>query len=100
VKPPHRKPLAMGPPDNERPGTTHSDRVNPEEVRKPPQLPHSAVKPNAADRHLGHYGGAWREGFGHGFRDALRIAARRLPPETWHTLAQLADEYELAGGDR
>jgi hypothetical protein len=48
---------------------------------------------------VGRYAHVWREGFGRGFRDALRLAARRLPPHTWPTLAELADQYELAGGD-
>lgn len=39
----------------------------------------------------------YREGFARGFRDALRLAARRLPPETWPVLDALADEHELAG---
>jgi hypothetical protein len=47
----------------------------------------------------GGYAGAWREGFGTGFRDGLRLAARRLPPETWNTLEALADEYDLVGSD-
>jgi hypothetical protein len=52
------------------------------------------------DRHIRTTGAAlWREGFARGFCDALRLAARELPPETWHTLAQLADQYALAGGD-
>jgi hypothetical protein len=54
---------------------------------------------NAAPQRLGRYAGAWREGFGYGFRDALRCAARELGPETWHTLGQLADEFDLAAGD-
>jgi hypothetical protein len=54
---------------------------------------------NAAPRHLGRYASGWREGFAYGFRDALRLAARRLGPETWHALDRLADEFELAGGD-
>lgn len=41
----------------------------------------------------------FREDFARGFRDALRLAARRLPPETWPTLDALADEYDLAGSD-
>lgn len=44
------------------------------------------------------YAAAWRHGFGYGFRDALRLAGRRLGPEAWHTLSRLADEYDLAGG--
>ena len=38
----------------------------------------------------------WREGFAHGWRDALRLAARELPPETWSMLDKLADAYKLA----
>jgi hypothetical protein len=41
----------------------------------------------------------WRDGFAHGFRDALRLAARELPPDTWAALDQLAERYDLAGGD-
>jgi hypothetical protein len=58
-------------------------------------------QPSAAGRHIGRYATAFRHGFGCGFRDALRLAARRLGPETWHTLAQLEDEYSIwwAGDD-
>jgi hypothetical protein len=48
--------------------------------------------------HRAGYGYVWREGFGFGFRDALRLAAR-LPPEAWPTLEALASEFALAGGD-
>lgn len=44
----------------------------------------------------GRHADTFRWGFGCGFRDALRLAARELPPETWHTLDKLADEYGLA----
>jgi hypothetical protein len=44
-------------------------------------------------------GEIWRDGFAYGFRDALRLAARELPPECWPVLHELANEYELAGGD-
>jgi hypothetical protein len=50
-------------------------------------------------QHIGGYAHAWREGFGQGWRDALRCAARRLPPETWAILDALACEYQLAGSD-
>jgi hypothetical protein len=40
---------------------------------------------------------AWRECFGYGFRDALRLAARELGPEAWPTLRELAEQYDLAG---
>jgi hypothetical protein len=54
----------------------------------------------AAPRHLGRYACGWRDGFGYGFRDALRLAGRRLPPEYWHIVEALADEFDLAGGDQ
>jgi hypothetical protein len=41
----------------------------------------------------------WRDGFCHGFLDALRCAARRTDdPEVWGMLSRLAEEYTLAGG--
>ena len=45
------------------------------------------------------YAAAWRAAYARGFRDALRLAERRLGPEAWHTLSRLADEYDLAGSD-
>lgn len=39
----------------------------------------------------------WREGYAAGFHDALRLAERELPPETWAVLYQLATRYDLAG---
>jgi hypothetical protein len=48
----------------------------------------------------GRYAQAWRCGFGAGFADALRLAARRIDdPHVWATLSTLADEFELAGCD-
>lgn len=48
----------------------------------------------------GRYGDVWRQGFGCGFRDALRVAARRVDdPAVWLMLSRLADEYDLAAGD-
>ena len=53
-----------------------------------------------APRRLGSYAQAWRQGFGRGFQDALRIAARRTDdPQVWTLLSQLADEFSLAGSD-
>ncbi len=87
------------PPNEERPGATAGDRVNPE-VRKPPSPPHSASDPSAAPRQCGRYADAWRWGFGHGFRDALRLAARRIDdPRVWMVLDELASDYDLAGSD-
>lgn len=46
------------------------------------------------------YAGAWREGFGYGFRDALRLVAREIDdPKVWAALADIADGYALAGCD-
>jgi hypothetical protein len=57
-------------------------------------------QPNAAPRHHGRYAHAWREGFGYGFLDALRLAARRTDdPDVWVMLSRLGEEYTLAGGD-
>lgn len=47
----------------------------------------------------GYYATAWRAGFGAGFHDACRLAARELPPETWATLSDSANRYELARSD-
>jgi hypothetical protein len=42
---------------------------------------------------------AWREGFGYGFRDALRLASRHIDdPHVLAILAELAEYYDLAGG--
>jgi hypothetical protein len=51
------------------------------------------------DRHLGLYAAGWRDGFSAGAADALRVAGRHLPPETWHVVEALADQYDLAAGD-
>lgn len=52
------------------------------------QNPHRQVKRSAAH--------VWRDGFAYGFRDALRLAGRRLPPEARPIIDALADEYDLA----
>jgi hypothetical protein len=41
----------------------------------------------------------YREGFGRGFRHALQLVARQLPPESWAVLDQIANAYDLAGCD-
>lgn len=88
--------ISMGPPEKERPGAHHF--AGP--IRK--SGPHQDHQPkpayNRPHRQCGRYADAWREGFGQGFRDGLRLAGRRLGPEAWHTLSRLADEYDLAGG--
>jgi hypothetical protein len=50
-------------------------------------------------RRVGLYASGWRDGFKAGAADALRVAGRRLPVETWNTIEALADAYELAAGD-
>jgi hypothetical protein len=50
-------------------------------------------------RHIGRYASGWRDGFRAGAADALRVAGRHLPPETWHAIEALADAYELAADD-
>ena len=54
---------------------------------------------NAGPRNIGRYATGWRHGFCAGAIDALRLAARRLPPEAWNVLDDLADAYELAVSD-
>jgi hypothetical protein len=48
---------------------------------------------------IGRYATGWRHGFTAGALDALRLAGRQLPPESWVGIEQLADRYELAGSD-
>jgi hypothetical protein len=43
------------------------------------------------------YAETWRAVYARGFHDALRLAERELPPETWATLQDLAERYDLAG---
>jgi hypothetical protein len=69
--------------------------------------PHTRRQPTTRARHcrcnppVSRYAGAWREGFCYGFRDALRLAARRTDDlEVLVMLSRLAAEYELAGGDQ
>jgi hypothetical protein len=43
---------------------------------------------------VGRRADAWREGFGYGFRDALRLAQRKIDdPAVWVMLDRLADRY-------
>ena len=47
---------------------------------------------------VGRHANIWREGFGCGFRDALRLAAREFDdPAVWLVLDRLAGDYDLAG---
>lgn len=54
---------------------------------------------NVSRPQLGRYGFGWRHGFAAGAIDALRLAARRLPPQAWNVLDDLADAYKLAAAD-
>jgi hypothetical protein len=44
-------------------------------------------------RHIGSGAVIWRHGFRTGAVDALRLAARRLPPDQRAVLEQLSNEY-------
>ncbi|WP_322859151.1 hypothetical protein U8D42_03980 [Mycobacterium europaeum] len=61
--------------------------------------PQHRVHSNARRPRLGMYACGWRAGFAAGAADALRVAGRRLPVETWHIIEVLADQYELAADD-
>ncbi|HSS26058.1 MAG TPA: hypothetical protein VLL82_17050 [Mycobacterium sp.] len=78
-----------GPPERGRPGPTPGTGPTKSEIAKPTN---QVAAYSTVARQRGAYACAWRHGFAFGFRDALRLAARRLPPETWHTLDRLADE--------
>jgi hypothetical protein len=54
---------------------------------------------NAPTRRSTNHSTMWRNGFRSGAIDALRLAGRALPPETWATLDELARKYEAAGDD-
>ncbi len=68
----------------------------------------SAESPRQCCRRIGRHADAWREGFGYGFREALRLAQREVDdPAVWLVLARLADrhdrdpdDFELCGGGR
>lgn len=79
-----------GPPEKEAARNRH------EPGRQPRNAFHMPAY-RAPRRQCGRYADAWREGFAVGFQDALRLAARELPPETWAVLEQLAQRYDLAG---
>jgi hypothetical protein len=87
-----------GPPDERGGAPIHESarRHHPNTTRHHPS---GTSHPSGYRPPIGRYAAAWRHGFGHGFRDALRIAAQELPPETWGTRYRLADRYELAGSD-
>ncbi len=61
--------------------------------------PHQKDQQHQSKRQCGRHADTFRWGFACGFRDALRLAARRLPPETWSTLEALACDYELVSDD-
>jgi hypothetical protein len=85
----------LGPPDKERPGARNSDRVNPK-VGSSPKSPTTAKVTPPRGRCWD--ADSWRYGFGSGFRDALRLAAREIDdPAAREVLDRLADQYYLAG---
>lgn len=57
----------------------------------------TVVEPYGGCHHVGRGGESYRYAFKRGAKDALRIAARRLPPDMWDVVAlleRLSDEYE------
>jgi hypothetical protein len=93
----------LGPPDWEGEGahTPASARHHHHQItgHHPGMFDSTARRP-----HLGRCAHAWREGFGAGFRDALRLAAREIDdPHAWAMLDRLADRYRsdhgLCGSD-
>lgn len=87
---------SAGPPENDAAGPSPR---RPAPAAESDNSTTSTAKRTTTPRHVGRYACAWRDGFGYGFRDALRLAARRLPPEAWPLLDRLASQYELAGSD-
>jgi hypothetical protein len=99
---PERDVCNLGPPDKERPGAIDSDRVNPEVGSSPksPTTDKAITAPRQCRRNtVGLYASGWRDGFKAGAADALRVAGRHLPAETWPALEALSSEFDLAGGD-
>ena len=89
-----------GPPGREEPGATPSTGPNHKSgITKPTNQaqPIAAHRPCRRTPAVGRFVHAWREGFGYGFRDALRLAQRQIDdPAVWVVLDRLADKYELA----
>jgi len=85
-----------GPPEKERPDGSQAARP----IQK--SGPHQTHQPRPAyirGHRQPRYADAWRRGFAQGFKDSLRLAARRLPAEYWQLLDDLASEFELASCD-
>jgi hypothetical protein len=90
----------MGPPEKERPprfpnrqGPNQKSATTTDKAKITTQP--RQCRRNAVGRHAGDI---WRSGFGAGFRDALRLAAREIDePAVWSVLSELADRYDLAG---
>jgi hypothetical protein len=93
-----------GPPEREEPGTTPSTGPNHKSgITKPTNQaqPIAELRPCRRTLAVGRFAHAWREGFGYGFRDALRLAQREVDdPAVWLVLDRLADECQLAAGDQ
>jgi hypothetical protein len=91
-------------PDQGRPSTNsshHSKQPTGANYTGQPRQPaFDALVPRTARTcHPGRRAHAWREGFGYGFRDALRLASRHIDdPHVLAILAELAECYDLAGG--
>jgi hypothetical protein len=86
-----------GPPEDDAARTVSPKRPGP--CVKGLAKTHQRLQATTASRHIGRYTAGWRDGFTAGAADALRVAARHLPVETWHIIESLANQYELVGSD-
>ena len=86
-----------GPPEDDAARTASSNRPGP--CVKGLAKSHQRLQATTVSRHIGRYTAGWRDGFTAGAVDALRVAGRYLPVETWHIIEQLANQYDLAGSD-
>jgi hypothetical protein len=92
----------QGPPDEKTAPPVSRGRPH----SSPTPTPATAKKQKPGQQHcmpgrrrVGLYASGWRDGFKAGAADALRVAGRHLPAETWPVVEALASEYDLAGGD-
>jgi hypothetical protein len=87
----------MMPPERVPPGTTPGDTTN---TSTPAHIKTSGYfDPKTRRPRLGVYGTGWCDGFRAGAVDALRLAGRQLPPESWHVVEALADAYRVVAHD-
>jgi hypothetical protein len=92
----------VGPPgpgdDDARPKPGHAEQVvattnsTPATIKASGHLHAKPAGRQCCHNTVGRHADAWREGFGYGFRDALRLAAREIDdPAVWLVLDRLAE---------